>query len=368
LHLLKKAGKDFEKYETYYLPLIALATVADVCPLVGENRTLTSLGLELMPSSEIPALDPLIKGSRKPGENSAVTERDLAFGMAPIINTAGRMGDPFPAAKLILAKDVDSAWEYYRKLSYMNNERKKIQARTIERLSRRPEVAWSTEKSGVLAVVDEDCTPGLAGLAAARLAEITSRPTCILAPAEDGKGKIYRGSIRTSSGENLLDLLAPVDPFVEKSGGHKCAMGITVRPENLADFMNAVERIEWMPSPNELILDFPIDSPPGDPAIVTELESTRPWGEGNPEPAFQLGPAQIKGIRTVGKNLDHVQISLKDGNGAFIKGIGFSLAKFLKGEDMSGKSVETAGHFIINSWQGRTSVEIRIADFEFKDE
>jgi single-stranded-DNA-specific exonuclease len=365
LSLLAARGGDVEAARESYLPLVALATVADVCPLTGENRAIVGSGLKGIPTSRVPGLRTLWLGTRREGESGPVTARDAAFGLAPVLNAAGRMGDPFPAARLLLAGDEDTAWKHLRVLLQTNRERKKAQAETLRRLRSRPEVAWGSESKGILVLVDECCAPGLAGLAAARLAEETGRPTCVLAPCEDETGLIYRGSMRSAGAEDLLELMAPVDGISEHLGGHAGALGLTVRRERLGEFLKACEEIAWTPKPPELTLDFAVDRTPTDPEAVTALDATRPWGEGNPQPAFMWGPVRVKGTRAVGKGGEHVQVTLHSEDGAIIKGIGFSMSRYLDEESASGRMAQTAGHFLLNEWQGRSSVEFQLRDLDF---
>lgn len=145
------------------------------------------------------------------------------------------MGNPFPAAKLLLANDEESAWKCFRDLELLNRDRRRAQEEICFRLGQRPEVAWGNG-NGVLAIVVDDCTPGLAGLAASRLVEQTGRPTCILVPGEDENGALYRGSMRGKEGDNLIELMEPARLAANRMGGHSGALGVTVRPENIDEF------------------------------------------------------------------------------------------------------------------------------------
>jgi len=365
LMLLEKLGEDHLEAQQRLLPMVALATVADVVPLLKENRTLVSLGLPLIPQSEIPGLMVLWQGSQRNNE-TVPTARDIAFGMAPVINAAGRMGDPFPAAKLFLAPDIDKAWEFYRKLDRLNNERKRIMNTVTSRLMRLPEVAWTESEDSILALVDQNCIPGLAGLAASRITDQTGRPTLVLVPTEDSDGLLYRGSMRTSGDVDLLELMKPVNEHAEKIGGHKGALGLSVKPENLDNFLESAREIEFIHTPKALEIDFEIENSPTSPSDVTELDSTRPWGVGNPPPSFAWGPLKIENTRVVGKGQEHLQMVFQESSGSTTKGIGFFLAERLDGPESLGKEAHAAGHFILNKWQGKTSIEFQIEDLRLK--
>jgi single-stranded-DNA-specific exonuclease len=333
--------------------------------LTSENRALVSLGLPGIPSSVIPGLKILYEGTRRQDNTEPVSARDVAFGMAPTVNAAGRLGDPYVAARLLMAKDDDTAWRFFRSLDRMNKERRKIQNAITDRLMQLPEVAWSDTDAGVLVLVDPDCIPGLAGLAAVRLAESTGRPSMVLAPGKDDTGPLYRGSMRTFGGENLLELMEPARELTESQGGHSGALGVTVRPENLDDFLEVSRSVKWTPAPGRLEVDFAIGDVPSDPGRIRELDATRPWGAGNPQPSFIWEPVTIESTRAVGRQSDHLQVSLQSENGSIMKGIGFSMARYFDGFDAHGQHARTAGQFILNSWRGKTSVEFQLSDIEF---
>lgn len=364
LSILDAMGHDPDEARDELLPLVALATVADVCPLTNENRAIVKFGLDSIPKSEIPGLKVLYQGTRRDGQGDDVSVRDIAFGMAPLINAAGRMGDPFHASKLLLAKDYDNAWRHFRNLDGLNRQRKRTMSEVVNRMSRLPEVMWTRDGAGILTLMDQDCIPGLAGLAAIRLAEITGRPTCVLAPSESESGPVYRGSMRSAGGEDLLELMQPVAEFADRLGGHPGAIGLTVSPENLGKFIKACGEIDWEPVPKRKTLDFEIDTTITDPGQVEELDALQPCGEGNPEPEFVWGPVKIDKTRAVGKELDHLQFSFISQEGESVKGIGFSMAQFFKDSDTRGRKYLAAGQFIINNWMGNRSVEFQVSDLE----
>jgi single-stranded-DNA-specific exonuclease len=364
LSLIEAFKGDVDSARDLYLPLVALATVADVCDLTLENRAIVAQGLPGIPISKLPGLKILCQSGMK-GSIGEITERDIGFKMAPVLNAAGRMGNPSLAAKLLLSKTDEEAWKHLRDLDSLNRDRRKAQETVSFRLSRRPEVSMPDNEAGLLILVDDDCTPGLSGLAASKLAERTGRPTCILVPGDDDSGPLYRGSMRGTNGENLLELMAPVASIAERLGGHAGALGLTVRPEKIADFIKACSEIKWTPQMPILQIDLEIENAPHKPDIVKDLEKTRPWGPGNPQPAFQWGPVTVKGTRAVGKELEHVQVSLHDASGALYKGIGFNLACEIPDNSAVGKDISAAGHFQLNDWQGTVTVQFEIKDFHF---
>jgi hypothetical protein len=112
-------------------------------------------------------------------------------------------------------------------------------------------------------------------------------------------------------------------------------------------------------------LDLQISEEPGEVEDIRALDKTRPWGEGNPQPAFCWGPVAVKGTRVVGKSGDHIQVTLGGPDGNLFKGIGFSMSKYFPSDGGLGRRALAAGHFIINNWQGQESVEFQLRDIDF---
>lgn len=366
MSLLTSKGKNSEYIEDLYLPLAAVATVADVCELTGENRTIVALGLPKIRNSPLPGLRILCEGICN---GSDITERDIAFGMAPLLNSAGRMGDPLPAARLLLAQDEDSAWKYFRKLEQINVNRRKFQSEITSRLREKSaSLLPSTEEGQIIVLIDENCTPGIAGLVASMLAEETGLPSCVLAPCKDIDGSfVYRGSMRTSKNEDLRKLMDSISDCAERIGGHAQAIGLTVRPECLDDFLEACRNIRVPAAQTELELDFELGKLPSHVESIKDLDRTRPWGRGNPQPIFSWGPVMIKEVKTVGTKMQHVQLHFHGPEGEYCKGIGFNMAKNIP-ETVLGSQTTAAGHLQVNSWQGTDSIEIHVRDLDFRNQ
>jgi single-stranded-DNA-specific exonuclease len=170
--------------------------------------------------------------------------------------------------------------------------------------------------------------------------------------------------MRSSGGENLIELMGPVSEFANRLGGHPGAIGVTVTPANLSKFIKACDEIEWIPVPKSKILDFGIETALRDPDEIEELNRIQPCGEGNPEPEFMWGPVYIENTRAVGKELDHIQFIFSAGSSGSMKGIGFSMAQYFKGGNQDRKAYLAAGQFIVNDWMGDRAVEFQVSDLD----
>jgi single-stranded-DNA-specific exonuclease len=366
LSVIKASGEDFEAAKEYWLPLIAIATIADVCDLEKENRIIVAKGIALIKQSKIPAIKVLLDGIRSNGlSGSEITERDIAFGMSPLLNAPGRVGDPLPAAKFLMANDVEKAWKHFKELQDANIERKRMQEEIGRRITANGK-GYDTGTNGLVLLIDENCPIGLAGLVAAGISERTGRAACVIVPGEDETGLLYRGSMRSSKGDDLLSIIAPLTGIAEKIGGHSGAVGLTVRAEKIDEFVDACHKIEYSGKSPRLQVDARISKAPCSVDETKELDRTRPWGNGNQQPLFVWDNLKIKGTRAVGKNAEHLQISLHERSGDIYKGIGFNMAADFPEGGVSGHDVSAAGHFQVNSWQGNETVEFQIKDLRFE--
>jgi single-stranded-DNA-specific exonuclease len=364
LELTKIHGGDIDSYVEKYLPMVAVATIADVCPLTGENRIIVSRGMEMLPDTKVPGLKVLVQGAMRDSSGKILSARDIAFGIAPLMNAAGRMSGPMPAAKLLLAKDDQSAWKYYRQLQKFNADRKRLQESICLRLLKSNEIKNHAGSDRIVAIVDETCPPGLTGIISARIADRTGCPSCILTPLETENGIEFRGSMRSSGGIDILNLMQPAKEHVIRMGGHKEAMGVTVAPDKIDDFLHACRELRFISQAQTLEIDVVLESAPDSIDAVKSVDMLGPWGAGNPHPVFAWGPVRIKGSRVVGKTKEHLQLDFHDSVGNLVKGIGFSMAEHFTENSLLGQKIHTAGHFIINSWQGYDSLEFQFVDLD----
>ena len=336
------------------LDLVALATVADVVPLVGENRSLVRRGLAEVRRARRPGMRALLEAAKC--EPTQVDEGDLAFRLAPRINAAGRLYRADAGVELFLTDDAQRAAEIATELSRANSERRATerQVDTAAEAARRELPAGLREARG-LVVAGEGWHPGVIGIVASRLAERHHRPVVVVSLDGEGGG---RGSGRSIPGFDLLAGLEACTEHLEGFGGHRAAAGLQLRAENLDAFREAfaahaatvlgpddlrrTERIDAMVGGADLGLD-----------LAEELERLAPFGMGNPGVRLLVPSARVRDVRAMGEG-KHARFSLHSGAHRAL-GVVFGRSKLGVGED---DPVDAAVRLEVNRWNG--SVEPRV--------
>ena len=284
-----------------YCDLVALGTVADMVPLIEENRILCKTGLKLIPAGRRTGLAALLEASAI--HNDFLNADDIAFRLAPRLNAAGRMDHAARAVELLTAKDMDIAGKTAHTLNLLNQKRRQIEQGMLADIQRFLENNSSLRQRRSLVLSGQGWHVGVLGIVASQIVNAYYRPV-VLITTRDGIGI---GSGRSVAGLNLYDALASCKPYLETFGGHSMAAGLKIREENIADFQNAFESvIQRISQPEDLTptlhidseLDFDIISD----ALVNELEALMPFGSGNPEPLFLTANVTVVSSKIVGKN------------------------------------------------------------------
>jgi single-stranded-DNA-specific exonuclease len=272
------------------LRVACLGTIADVVPLVGENRVIAALGLSALPGTRSPGLRALIEEA---GLRPPLRAEDLAFRLAPRLNAAGRLGSAEPALELLLSRDIARARTLAGELGRLNQERQQLEARILEQAreqiaGRGPSrlgVAWSPEWNR-----------GVVGVAASRLVRELGHPVVLLAV----DGDEATGSGRSVPGIHLHDFLRPWAGRLVRFGGHAQAVGLTLRRGELdtlsREWQDATE--DWDAGALEPSLRYDLELAPveaDDPALLEQIERLAPFGAGNPEPLLRIGPLEPAG-------------------------------------------------------------------------
>lgn len=348
------------------LDLVALATVADVVPLVGLNRAFVRQGLAIMRSRRRVGLAALFDTAGLAGTPESW---HLGYLVGPRINAGGRIGDAALGSKLLLTEDPVQAGRLAAELDRLNRDRQTIEvvavaeaeAQAMMALERVPDLP-------VLVTASAEWHPGVVGLISARTKERFRRPAFAFTLNPDGTAT---GSGRSVPG---VDLGYAVRAAVEaglaiKGGGHTMAAGVTIQATDLHRFLDFVtERLSEPVSAMRLRDNFAIDATltaaGAQPAVVTALERAGPFGQGQPEPIFVFPQHRVIEAREVGSG-GHLRVKLRGGDGSFIGGIAFRAAGQPLGNVLSqsiGNPLHVAGTLSIDRWGGGEKAELRIAD------
>jgi len=284
-----------------YCDLVALGTVADMVPLVEENRILCKAGLDLISSGHRPGLTALAEASGI--RNDTLDAEDIAFRLAPRLNAAGRMDHAARAVELLTTQDVGYAATAAQTLNQLNQKRQQLEKGTLAGIEAYLAINPSLLRQRSLVLSQDGWHAGLLGIVASRIMERYYRPVVLIA-TEDGYGK---GSARSIAGINLYDALAACQQYLESFGGHSMAAGLRIRRENIADFQNAFEKAIRDRAGSENLLprlniDGELDFAAISAGLIDELESLMPYGAGNPEPIFVSSDVRVVSSRILGQH------------------------------------------------------------------
>ncbi len=341
----------------HFLDYVALATIADVVPLVGENRILVRHGLKMLADSRWVGLRALVETAGLAGK--PLRAAHVGFILAPRLNAAGRIGDANDGLRLLLTEDPQEAAALARELETINARRQEMDQRILDEAI---ELVDKTLAPADAAIVlgNEAWHPGVIGIVASRLVERYGRPTFLIG-WEPG-GEFGRGSGRSIPGFDLHGALHRVGAHLEKYGGHTMAAGFTVRRDRFEAFRAAFLGVAGeLLTPDDLAPSQRVDLELPLAGVSEELERLirhlEPCGAGNPAPVFGVRNARAVGARRVGTN--HLRFTLDDGSGV-LPAIGFRWADHVP-EEWLGEPLDVAFRLERDDWQGRVTIQARIA-------
>lgn len=311
-------GKILRKRLVSWLDALAIATIADVVPLKGENRVLAAAGISRINKSPRPGIRELVKATMGE-ENPAVRSYHVGFILAPHINAAGRMASAMDALQLLLAESEEEAAPYAKKLKEYCDARKKEESRTLEEALAMlaDKETFDPERDGAIAIAREGWHPGVLGLVAARLSERFRRPAMV---ASSGHGaESVHGSVRAPKGYDAFGALKANGGLLEGFGGHTAAAGVTLRPEMMEAFRKGFSR-EARKQANgaslrpECEIDLWLDPCDLTVEFAAFAEKLEPFGEGNP-PILAAIPAVSVKAYVVGKGeRKHLKLKIENAN------------------------------------------------------
>lgn len=336
------------------LDLVALATVADLVPLVGENRALVKRGIEEVRRARRPGIKALIEAAKC--EPTRLDEGDLAFKLAPRINAAGRLYRADAGVELFLTDDEERAAEIASELSRANGERRATEREvTFAAEAVLRELPQELREAPGLVVAGEGWHPGVIGIVASRLVEKLHRPVVVISLEADGSG---RGSGRSISGFDLLAGLEACGEHLEGFGGHKAAAGLELRAGALDAFREAfAAHAASVLAPEDLVRTERIDAMVGGASLgldlAEELRRLAPFGMGNPGVRLLVPSARVRDVRAMGEG-KHARFNLHSGSHKAL-GVAFGRSSLGVGED---DPVDVAVRLEVNQWNG--AVEPRV--------
>jgi single-stranded-DNA-specific exonuclease len=339
-----------------YLDVVAIGTIADVVPLVGENRVLARLGLDRLNPAAHLGLRALIEVAGIGGKR--ITSGEIAFVLAPRINAAGRMGNAEQGLRLLLSRDAGEARVCAESLEEDNQLRREYDEQALEEAARQVEIELGWPDCSSILLWSEDWHPGVIGIVASRLVERYQRPTVLVSL----RGERGRGSGRSLPGLDLNRMLGHCQDLLEAYGGHAFAAGLTVARERLpelrARFETLVrERISPEDCVPRLAIDAEVRLSECDLELIDWIERLSPHGLGNPEPVFVARGVATEAVTAVGGG-KHLRMTVRDATGR-AAAIGFGLGDQVAAVAAAGRC-DLAFVPSRNEWMGEPRIQLKL--------
>ena len=360
LALVKKRGGN-ENAVYGMLDLVALATIADIAPLRGENRVLARYGLKMLNETQNIGLRALIRASGL--ADRPITAGRVGFILAPRLNAVGRLGHAIRGVELLLSTDEHRANALARDFEELNERRQEVDRATLVRARELMSGADLDETYGIV-LAEEGWHPGVIGIVASRIVEEFGRPTVLVAL----EGNVGKGSGRSISAFDLHAGLSGCRELLVRFGGHRSAAGITIARDQLPAFterFNAIARERLTPEDLVPELRADLDVSLGELTLQLEalLRHVEPCGVGNPSPVLVARNITVAAApRVVGREQEHLKLWLSDPAGAHIEALGWGMAKRATEVEL-GSTIDVAFRLESDEWNGEKRLQARLADF-----
>ena len=360
LALVRKRGGN-ENAVYGMLDLVALATIADIAPLRGENRVLARYGLKMLNETQNIGLRALIRAAGL--ADRPITAGRVGFILAPRLNAVGRLGHAIRGVELLLSTDEHRANALARDFEELNERRQEVDRATLVRARELLSGTDMDETYGIV-LAEEGWHPGVIGIVASRIVEEFGRPTVLVAL----EGDVGKGSGRSISAFDLHAGLSGCRELLLRFGGHRSAAGITIARDQLPAFaerFNAIARDRL--TPDDLVPELRADLDVSLGELTLQLEAllrhVEPCGVGNPSPVLVARNVTVAAApRVVGREQEHLKLWLTDSAGAHIEALGWGMARRATEVEL-GSTIDVAFRLESDEWNGEKRLQARLADF-----
>ncbi|MFJ8262283.1 single-stranded-DNA-specific exonuclease RecJ [Rummeliibacillus sp. NPDC094406] len=357
----KVAHALYGEFPKHLVEIVAIGTIADLVPLLDENRYLVKAGIEALQLSTRPAVKALCKVS---GTNQQeINEETIGFGFAPRLNALGRLGDAAPGVDFLMAQDTNEAISMANYLNEQNKERQAIVTDITEQAIAMVENDEEIGNSQVLVIAEEGWNPGVVGIVASRLVEKYYRPTIILSiDVEKGTAK---GSARSIEGFHMYKELSKNREILPAFGGHPMAAGMTLAMEDVDELRYRLDiQARECLTEEDLIpvleVDIPLTMDEIDIEAIEDVRTLAPFGTSFAKPMYAIEDASVQSMRKIGANEDHIKLQIGSNNQE-LDAVGFHKG-YLVDELTYGIKVSFAGDLQINEWNGRKKPQLMLQD------
>ncbi|MDD3678283.1 MAG: single-stranded-DNA-specific exonuclease RecJ [Dehalococcoidales bacterium] len=347
-------GMGKEKEVENYLELVALGTVADMMPLLGENRYLVKQGLKVLNTNRRPGIREI---SALAGINAdTIGAEEISWSLAPRLNAAGRLQHALTSYKLMVTESTEEALELSTVLEEQNAERQKMTGRS---LAKAKEQVLAKGISPILIASDPDYPPGIIGLVAGRLSEEFYRPAIVIKVGE----KSSNGSCRSIPEFNIINALNECHDLMSDFGGHARAAGFTMPTKNLSKLeeklnLMAEQQLAGLDLRPRLDIDAEMNLSQLGGDTYQSLQSLAPFGMGNPIPTFVSRSVEVVDCQTMGNNGGHLRLKLRQNNVNW-EAVAFGLGECFK--DMH-SHIDIVYNLRLEHWRGEERLRLNIHD------
>lgn len=353
--------KDIGDYAEELLDIVSIGTIADVVPLLDENRIIVKNGLGRIRKTANKGIKALLTVCGL--NDKELNTYNVAFMLAPRINAAGRIADATECVELLLTDDEDKAVEIAERLDSDNRERQKIETDILKCAIAIIEETLDTDKNRVLVLSNDNWHVGVIGIVASRLVDRYYLPAFVI--SQDGE--LGKGSARSIPGFNIFEAMSKHSDIFEKYGGHEMAAGFTIlteRIDELRDCMNKeAEKIMGMDKPiPEVFVDYKLMPTDITLDTVRQLKLMEPFGTGNTSPVFVYRDLMVTSSRAVGNESKHLSLMVNDGINE-IKCIAYNFGSMQKLLSF-GSKIDIICTVENNIWNGIENVQLNIKDIK----
>ncbi len=356
------SSKKLPRSEKWYLDLVAVGTVADCCPIIGENRTLVKYGLLVLERTKRLGFKSLMEKARVNVEEIDTT--DIGFRIGPRLNAAGRLRHSQTAFDLLVATESAEANELAQTLDQINRERQVVTEKYMQEAE--AQIGEVTDDKRMLIAQSSNWPSGVVGLVAGKLCERHSRPVLVLE-----KKKTYSvGSARSTAKFNIIEAIRTCDELLEKYGGHSQAAGCTIRNEKLAAFSDRLcrltrQQLSAEDLKGELAIDKELEPAEINWDTIDSLQAFKPHGFANEKPRFATRGLTVTSVRAVGNLGKHLKLDLQSQGpeNKIFPAIAFGLGDLVDQVNFKDK-VDVAYEMEVNEWNGNREIQMQVLDIQ----
>ncbi len=341
-----------------YIDIVSVGTIADIVPLLGENRVITYNGLNALKKTTNKGLKALIKvaGIEK------ITSDSVSFGLAPRINACGRMNDATLAVKLLLAESDIEAYELAKVLDAQNKERQEVE-KSIYQDALEQITANGLEKKKTIVLAKAGWHQGVIGIVASKLTEMYLKPVVLLAINKDsahGSARIPQGGV------SLYTAISKCSESLTSFGGHELAAGLSLETSNIQAFADKFEQVIIEMKPEDFVkvidIDIELDTKKIDFNLIRDIARLAPFGQNNKMPVFLCKGLKVASVSTLKEN-KHLKVTLQDTNGTVLEGLYFG-GGTRRNELVVGDKIDIACTLSINAYLGNIKIQYMLLDFK----